>query len=400
MKALRIGFMLLALCVFMNAMASAESVMQFKVTDIRHHADAGSCKVEIHLNGIPEYKVRSLEDPDRVFIDITGAGLDALAGKYININDGVLSRIRTSQFTANTARVVLDLSAKAEYTVKAEKDPSRLVVELKAQKAPAPPAAVTPAPAAPTLKPSAVKPPAAPQLHVNSIVIDPGHGGHDPGAIGPGNLMEKDVVLEIAKELKRQLEATGQYKILMTRDTDVFLTLEERTAYANRVGADLFVSVHVNADKARRGKGFETYLLNWTDDVESMKVAARENKISLSRMKQARNEVDSILASLAMQYKRDESLMLAHKVQESMVGNVVRNYDQVMNLGVKQAFFYVLYGARMPSILVEASFISHSVESKRLASQQYRADIAQGIAKGIGSFFAESSKSSQTFARR
>lgn len=361
---------------FCFSLSNAASPSVFRVSDIRHESVPGGSRVVVLLDGIPEFKVRTLGEPDRIFVDIDGTGLEEWGGKAIAVDDLLVRRIRTSQFTPTTARIVLDMKLKAEYNVIRAENPPRLIIEVKGSGVTAPKPAVSVIP---------------PERVMRSVVIDPGHGGHDPGAVGPDGLMEKDVVLQIAKELKKSLEASGDYSIYLTRSTDVYLTLEQRTAIANKKGADLFVSVHVNADKAHRGRGFETYLLNWTDDEGSMKVAARENSISLTRMKQARNDVEMILASLELQYKRDESLMLAHLVQDAMVDSVVRDYDEIINLGVKQAFFYVLFGARMPSILVEASFISHDVESRRLASPRYREMIAEGIAEGIDAFFAESS---------
>ncbi len=486
-----LGLILCALAIGLLSLPAlslaSEPAGRYKVSDIRLHRGGGvSTRVEVVLNGIPQYKVRVLGEPDRLFLDLDSTALGSFDGKYLQVKEnGIIRRIRAAQFSSATARIVLDLYAKSEYTVSAAQNPPRLLIELKAastskaelqvkqslvaarMKQPvaadahakaeavakiaadaaakavapsisespkqpkqplsvsakaeipsvpeSPKAALAEAPAmpahdtAPKLEaPLAAEPFKQPKAalakadapHIRSIVIDPGHGGHDSGALGPGGLMEKDVVLEIAKDLKASLEATGGYKVYLTRSTDVFLTLEERTAYANRRGADLFVSVHANADKAKRGHGVETYLLNWTDDEESMKVASRENRISIARMKKRRSAVDQILDSLATQNKRDESLMLAHLVQDSIIGSASRDYDGVLSLGVKQAFFYVLIGAKMPSILVETSFISNSMEAKRLASAKYRAAIADGISSGINSYFAGPVPARTTIARK
>jgi N-acetylmuramoyl-L-alanine amidase len=195
--------------------------------------------------------------------------------------------------------------------------------------------------------------------------------------------MEKDVTLAIALKVKRILEKTGQYKVYLTRGKDEYLDLEKRAQIANKRGADIFVSIHANASPNRDGRGIESYILNWTDDEEAMKVAARENAITLRRMKEARSEIGLILASLELQAKRDDSLGLAHMIQGSLIKNVSDRYKDAMNLGVKQALFYVLVGAKMPSVLVEVSFISNPTEEKLLRKNEYRESIAEGISEGI-----------------
>jgi N-acetylmuramoyl-L-alanine amidase len=204
------------------------------------------------------------------------------------------------------------------------------------------------------------------------------------------------VVLDIALKLKKELEANSLYDVFLTRDKDVFIPLEERTAFANKVGADLFVSIHANASPRREAKGIETYLLNWTDDEEAMRVAARENAISLRKMKAMNQKMDIvkvIMDDLFRQIKRDESIKLAHYVQNSLIKNCENRY----NLGVKQALFYVLFGARMPSVLIEVSFISNPEEEKLLSEDEYRFKIAKAIYEGIEKYFV-SLPSFQKFA--
>jgi N-acetylmuramoyl-L-alanine amidase len=222
---------------------------------------------------------------------------------------------------------------------------------------------------------------------VKHVVLDAGHGGKDPGAVGAGGIREKTVVLDIAKRVKKILEAKGGYKVSLTRSRDRYLTLDERTAYANKKEADLFVSIHANANRSRRLRGIETYFLNFTNNQESLKVAARENKISLKRMKQARSEEAVILASLQLQFHRDESLNLANFLQRSMISQLRKRYGRVTDKGVKQALFYVLVGAKMPSALVEVSYITNLDEARRLKSATYRQSIARGISDGIATYF-------------
>jgi N-acetylmuramoyl-L-alanine amidase len=222
------------------------------------------------------------------------------------------------------------------------------------------------------------------------VVIDPGHGGHDPGAVGPSGLYEKNVVLDIALKLKKILLADPFNEVFLTRETDRFISLEERTAMANRKNADFFVSVHANANPVRRVKGIETYLLNWTNDDEAMRVAARENKISLKKMREMHRQMDTlgmILNDLSRDCKRNDSIKLANYIQQSMVTtlNNESSYKSI-DLGVKQALFYVLFGARMPSVLVEVSFISNPQEEQLLSDESYRMQIAKAIAKGLDTY--------------
>ena len=221
---------------------------------------------------------------------------------------------------------------------------------------------------------------------VYKVVLDAGHGGRDPGALGSNGLKEKNIVLDIAKRVKKILEAKGGYEVHFTRDRDRYLSLEKRTVISNKHNADLFVSIHANANPSSRIRGMETYFLNFASNEQAMKVAARENRISLKRMKKARSEQEAILASLQLQNNRDESLKLANFVQDSMVYSM-RKYSRIKDLGVKQALFYVLFGAEMPSVLVEVSYITNPEEAKRLKSGNYRESLAKGIASGVKKYF-------------
>lgn len=223
-------------------------------------------------------------------------------------------------------------------------------------------------------------------LKVRRVVIDPGHGGKDTGAIGKKGTREKDLTLAISRKLKRHLEEMG-LEVLLTRDSDVFLELEERTAFANKRGADLFISVHVNAAENRRAYGIETYTLNINSDRYAARLAARENATS----RRGVGDLEFILADLATKANTDDSVRLARAVQGEMVRGLRRHWGEkaIRDLGVKQALFYVLVGARMPAILVEASFVSHPEEEKRLRTERYQEETARGIAEGVRRYLAE-----------
>jgi N-acetylmuramoyl-L-alanine amidase len=223
-------------------------------------------------------------------------------------------------------------------------------------------------------------------LSVRRIVIDPGHGGKDYGA--PGYLKgvhEKHVVLAIAKRLQQMLRSQLKCEAVLTRSRDKYLSLEERTAMANTQDADLFISIHTNASSDRRAHGIETYILNLATDDEAIRVAARENATSTKNI----SDLDTILKSLMNNAKVSESTRLASYVQQSMARSLKRKYKQVRSKGIKQAPFYVLLGADMPSILIETSFISNPKECKRLVSKSYQKQLCQGIIDGIRRYIKE-----------
>lgn len=214
-------------------------------------------------------------------------------------------------------------------------------------------------------------------LGVRRVVIDAGHGAQDPGAIGIGGLQEKDVTLDLALRVRDLLREAG-FETILTRDRDIYLPLEERTALANTARGDLFLSLHCNASDAGNLNGVETYFLNLASSRRAMTTAARENSMSVARMSDLEHILKAIFSS-----KMDESSRFAELVQKSLHGAISRRYRNVPNLGVKQAPFYVLIGAEMPSILAEVSFINHKVEGKRLAESAYRQVLAAAIADGV-----------------
>ena len=216
---------------------------------------------------------------------------------------------------------------------------------------------------------------------VRTIVIDPGHGGKDPGAIGPRGTKEKDVVLKIAHKLAKELHKNLKTRVILTRYHDIFLPLAERTAIANREKADLFISIHCNASLKSRTKGFEVYFLSdKASDEEAQAVANMENAVmALEERTEERNELSSILWSLAMNEFMNESSEICSLVS-SQVDNHIRSMD---NRGVKQAGFTVLRGAKMPSILVEAEFISNRSGERRLKSSKFQKKLVESICAGV-----------------
>jgi len=351
----------LSILLLIPSFSSASDKIDIK--DIRYWSYPDYTRVVISMTDSPSYTKNRLANPDRLYFDIKNSRVKKELQQTFTVGNDMLKTVRASQFNENTVRIVLDLDKMTNYKVLTMEDPIRLVIDIYGQK-----------------QAASVR---------KRIVLDPGHGGHDPGAVGPNNLYEKDVVLDIALKLKKILAHDPNYEIFLTRETDVFIPLEQRTAIANSRKADLFVSIHANASPRRDAKGIETYLLNWTNDEEALKVAARENAISLKKMKkmnEGRDVLDIMLSDLKRDNKRDESIKLANLIQKNMIGNLNKNYNHIVDHGVKQALFYVLFGAQMPSVLVEVSFISNPLEEKLLARDGYRGELAQSIASGIDTY--------------
>ena len=213
-----------------------------------------------------------------------------------------------------------------------------------------------------------------------TIVIDAGHGGKDPGAVGYRGTKEKDIALDVAKRLEKKLSKNMNVKIIMTRDEDVFLRLSERTKIANESNGNLFISIHTNAAEDRRASGFETFLIGPNKNEAAVRVAARENavlELEGTTGKKLTNE-DLIQATIAQSAFASKSEQFA-----SMVQKEIKKRVQSKDRGVKQAGFYVLMGASMPNVLVELGFISNPTEEKKLRSHQYRDQLATAIYRAV-----------------
>jgi N-acetylmuramoyl-L-alanine amidase len=220
-------------------------------------------------------------------------------------------------------------------------------------------------------------------LGARRIVVDPGHGGQDPGTIGHGGLQEKDLVLDVALRLASFLRKELGADVIMTRSTDVFVPLEERTAIANSQGADLFLSVHANSSRSPEARGIETYFLNFALDPHAEAVAARENAISAATLK----DLQGLVKAIALNSKIDESHDFAASIQEAMVSNLRGEDPGAVDRGVHTAPFYVLIGANMPSVLAEINFVSHPEEERLLEKPEHREKIARSLLEGVRSYW-------------
>jgi len=216
-------------------------------------------------------------------------------------------------------------------------------------------------------------------LDVKNIVIDPGHGGRDPGAIGAKGTKEKDITLDVSIRLKKRLLRRQSYNVLLTRETDRTLSLAQRVEFAKSNKGDLFISIHVNSLPNQTLNVIETYYFGPPLNSEILRLAQRENKESHYGI----GELDSIIQDIGKTLKRQESAMLAASIQESLFRNVRHHDDQVLDVGIKMAPFVVLSRIEVPSVLVEISCLTKEEEEVKLASAEYREKIASFIEEGI-----------------
>ncbi len=381
--------------------ATSEAPGGGRLTAIRFWSNPGYTRIVLDVSSETRFTAHFLgSDPSegnhpRLYVDIEKTGLDDSLKDPTIVDDGLLRQIRTGLPQSDRVRVVLDLGSVGDYKVFPLSDPWRIVIDIAGDKA---------APELKRLEPeiSALPnsggdaiakvlvetPKAQPPLHIpdvpatttlRRIVVDAGHGGKDPGAVGPSGVFEKDVTLKLAKELARELTRQIGCEVILTRSEDVYLPLEERTAIANKVGADLFVSLHANANRNRKAYGIETYYLNFSKNDKAAAVVARENGTSLKEV----TDLELILFDLMANAKINESSRLATVIQENLVQRISKKFSNIRDLGVRQGPFYVLLGATMPSVLVETAFISHPREEKRLTSTAYQKSAANAIAMAI-----------------
>lgn len=290
----------------------------------------------------------------RTFVELDGVQIGSVDHEIPT--RGIVTLVHVEATTTGT-RVSLDLDGQAYRKVFFLVEPYRVVIDV------------------------ARHPPGSgPRRAVSSVVLDPGHGGNDSGAVGPMGVKEKDVTLAIAKKTLGELTKDG-LDVTLTRDDDRFVTLEERTARANQSAADLFVSIHCNAAESRARHGVETYVLDTTKDDIAARVAARENATSEG----ANAELGSILADMRLADQATHSNRLAELLQKSAMSSL-HSYDAVTDGGVHYAGFYVLVGARMPAVLFETSYVSNATEETRLASEDYQSRLAEAIANAIKAY--------------
>ena len=406
--------------------ASAPGGDGVSVDNIRYWESDDSLRVVVDVEGQPVFTRGEAQNPPRVYVDIANARLStALDRREFPVESDMLHGIRVGQYDADTVRVVLDLADAGDVAAFTLGDPNRIVIDVLLSQSGAPAAAARragsppPDPAAATadVRPAAEpaadarNPGASPAaeaaaseparlgtaalptengdhtlsrslgLKVHRVVIDPGHGGHDPGTIGPSGLSEAELVLDIARRLKERIEADiPNAEVMMTRDNDTFVPLEARPSLANQAQADLFISIHANSSRTRSIRGFETYFLNLNPSPEAMEIAARENAASERPL----SDLQDIVSQIMMQEWVDESREFAGHIQKALASQTLLGRDR----GVKQAPLVVLLGANMPSILAEVSFISNPEDELLLKGAERRQQIADALFEGVRSYFS------------
>ncbi len=325
--------------------------------------------------------------PYRLVVDLKETMVIPDVSETLKIRDGILEQIRSGQNRKNKARVVLEIQDLEDYRIFTLPDPYRIVVDIYA---PEQKESIQERQKQARKKQKPIEVGDKRKKHSDSLVeqlglniekvmIDPGHGGDDPGAVH-NNIYEKDINLRLAKILGKILQDKG-FEVAYTRKTDKSIPLEERTAIANSARADLFLSLHVNAHKVRRVRGFEVYYLNLAKDEESVRVAARENSVSTKKI----SDLQVILTDLMLNSKIEESSNLAETVQKKVINYGDQFYD-LENRGVRSAPFYVLMGAKMPSILVEAGYVTNPRDRDNLQSYKYLKRLAWGISKAVTAY--------------
>jgi N-acetylmuramoyl-L-alanine amidase len=293
-----------------------------------------------------------------------------------------LLRARIGELAKGRSRLVLDVSPGARFLVRSTADRHGVSIVVAALPAVAQPTE-HPAPAG-AREATGSRPPGAPRRL--RVVLDAGHGGEDPGAVG--YVIEKHVTLDVVRRLALRLRENLSAEVILTRGGDATVPLAERTAIANRANADVFLSIHANAGPRGRSRGIETYVLDDADDQATLRLAAIENGTSHERYRAAPTDLRYILSSLVQGGKMPEASRLAETVQTELVQHMRARYPGVEDLGVKRGPFYVLVGTHMPCVLIEVSFVTNAVEGRRLADAAYRAALADGLARGISRFLA------------
>jgi N-acetylmuramoyl-L-alanine amidase len=335
-----------------------------KVTNVEQWSGPEGARVVVTLDGPARYQAG--DEPSgqgkgaRTYVDLFG--VDANSPTRTAPMTGIVSQLKLEP-TSTGARIALDLTGPGYRKVFHLPEPFRIVIDV-AKNIPGQGAGGV-----------------GGKRAVSRVVIDPGHGGNDPGAIGPTGAKEKEVTLDIAHKVAPALARLGM-AVTLTRDDDRYITLEERTARANGFGADLFVSIHCNAAEKPARHGVETYVLDTTQDQIAGRVAARENATS-----QAANlELGGILANMRLADQAQRSNRMAELLQKSALASLANDYKDVTDGGVHPAGFYVLVGARMPAVLFETSYISNPEEEKRLTSADYKGRLADAIVNAIKAY--------------
>jgi N-acetylmuramoyl-L-alanine amidase len=401
-------------------------VRQIRVAETQH----GVTRVVLDLERSAEATTSHLDNPNRLIIEVRASGTApplAVPSSKPPIEAEVVDSTKPDSpppayraFTPPPAPAPLDASARRAAPVSIDPPPpmaarpgvaseaANVIPKLAPPPVRAAPAALlakvnTPAPASVIPPAPAIVPTPAPEatalpakrnssggrsmirvlgLKVGRIVIDPGHGGHDTGTVGPEGLREKDLVLDVSKRLGALIEERMNSEVIYTRSDDTFIPLEQRTEIANQAKADLFLSIHANSSPLRSAAGVETYYLNFTTSKAALDLAARENAGS----QQSIFELQDLLEKIALKDKVDESKEFANRIQSALYSFSAKNDAHARDRGVRKAPFVVLIGASMPSVLAEIGFISNAHDESIMKKPEYRQRLAESLYKGVSSY--------------
>ena len=364
------------------------------ISAIRHHSYEDGTRIVLEMSGKTALKYDRLRNPSRLYIDLFGSRMsdDLIRGIQLEIRDPLLATARLAQNRGNKARLVLDLRRSVSFDAFWLSEPTRLVIDIRDSSAPRAPRTlqalagtpvtpVAPRAAATTAdgKHSLTR---ALGLKLDRILVDAGHGGHDTGSVGRGGLREKDVVLDISKRLGKLLEQRLGAEVIYTRESDVFVPLEDRPRIANERNADLMISIHCNSAPSSRVRGIETYYLSFTSDAWELSVASLENAAAKSTM----HELQDLVAKIALDDKIDESREFATRVQSGLHRGIGKHSSSIKNRGIRKAPFIVLIGAEMPAVLAEIGFISNKSDESLMRKSGFRQEVAEHLFNGISEY--------------
>lgn len=347
---------------------------RYSLQGISPHSEAEFTRVVITTDGPVRPKIGRLAEPDRLYLDLPNTHLTPdWATHNITVADGRLQTIQVTEPKRNYVRIIFELDTFEQYRVSTQTAPYRVVAELLGKNGRKQTETNTNAKAINVN---------APQRPL-TIVLDPGHGGKDSGAIGPTGLEEKAFVLRVAKELRRVLQRElPQARIILTRDQDIFIPLKDRTKIANQHKADLFVSLHANSSPNREASGIETWYLSFAANDRAKRQAARENMMATGQL----SDLELILRHLQETDRINQSATLAQITQAALSRHMLARYPDMTDRGIEGAPFVVLLHTAMPSVLVELSFISNPQEEQRMRSAEYHRSLAQGVFQGLQRF--------------
>jgi len=352
-----------------------------EVYNLRHFIHPNFTRIVVDVGARRDYAPMETRNPGRIYVDIFGVRLNPIVGaEVMPAGCDYIDVIRITEKSPGTVRVTAEVNfgRVKRYLVFHVLDPFRVVIDIYPQE--------KPAAAGPGKKPVPPQPAKSGYsmarllaLGIKTIVVDPGHGGIDPGCLDGSGTEEKALTLDIALRLRDLLRAATDLDVVLTRETDILVPLETRTVIANQKKADLFISIHVNAFRDKKRRGIETFFLNFSSDPRVNELAARENATTTKTI----GEMDAIIRKIVRNSKIIESRELAEKIQQNLVKYLASRNPGTMGLGAKGGPFWTLIGCEMPSVLVEVSHLSNPEEGRRLKSPAFRQQIARGIYEGI-----------------